>query len=490
MRQEVKVLIAAFVALDVAVVGWLLARKPAEGPTGGLDAAMQPLMADATMEQARWDLSDRAGELNIVLVSMDALRYDHTGLSGDTRGLTPNLDAFAQEAVVFHDTVAAASWTLPSHMAVWTGRWPSVHGVTNKLRLLSQDQMVPTQLSPGIETFPDHLIRNGYTAAAFTGGAGVQASYGFGRSFETYQDDRPFAGLDYGIEPALDWLQAHAGERFFMFLHGYDSHGQYPLPESELGALKAGYSGTLDGGIEEQARLRELGLGTIDDPGDQQDLTEVLGADDARFLARVYERKVRDADQRLGTFLNRFRSMGLMDRTIVAVISDHGDEFMEHNGLDHGSTLFEEQTRVVMAVRFPGYARRHDIRTPVRLLDLFPTIFDALGLQGPPGADGRSLLPILRGKPLELPLFSETDYRLFVHHRMARRGPYKLILDLADGEKELYDLTQDPGEQKDISSSNPRVTYEMEQELRGWMDQTRTNPQDYLGIRQKPIEIF
>jgi arylsulfatase A-like enzyme len=145
---------------------------------------------------------------------------------------------------------------------------------------------------------------------------------------------------------------------------------------------------------------------------------------------------------------------------------------------------------VVTMIRFPGYARRQDIQDTVRLVDVFPTVFDALGLEGPKGVDGTSLLPLLRGASLELPIYSETDYRLFVHHRMTRRGDHKLILDLADGEKELYDLAADPGETTDISSQNPRVTYELEQSLRGWMDATRTNPQDYMGIKQKPIEIF
>ena len=488
--KNIRILVACLVVLNAGVIAWLLARRPQGETIGGQETVAEGLLADNTMEESRYDLSDRADELNLLLVSMDALRYDRTGFGGHTGGLTPNLDALAEESVVFHDAVAPASWTLPSHMSIWTARWPSVHGVTNKLRLLSQDQMVPTQLSPGIETFPDYLIRQGYLAAGFSGGAGVQASYGFGRDFETYQDDRYFAGLDYGVEPALEWLEQHRGQRFFLFLHGYDSHGQYPLPDSSLQTLRAEYKGVLKGDIEEQAELREKGLDAIEHPGEEADLTAELGEEDARFLMAVYEQKVAAADERLGTFLARFRSMGLLENTLVAVISDHGDEFMEHGALDHGTSLFEEQTHVVMMLRFPGYARRQDIQAPVRLLDVFPTVFDALGLQGPAGADGRSLLPLLRGQEMDLPIFSETDYRLFVHHRMTRRGDHKLILDLADGEKQLYDLSADPVEAQDISSSNPRVTYEMEQELRGWMDRTRTNPQDYMGIRQKPIEIF
>jgi choline-sulfatase len=492
--KNFRTLIIILVLVNVAVVIWFLARRPSSGPgqapvTGGTVASA--LMSDKTMEKARYDLEDQADKLNVILISMDALRYDRTGVSGNTSGLTPNLDAFAEEAVVFRDATAAASWTLPSHMSVFTGRWPSVHGVTNKLRLLSQDQMVPTALSPGIETFPDVLVRLGWKAAAFTGGAGVQATYGYGRNFDTYLDDRPFAGMDYSAPKAIEWLSNHASDHFFLFLHGYDSHGQYPLPESEVQTLKGDYKGTLDGTIEENAKLREEALSTIKNPGDSMDFTSHLSEADAKFLLGIYDRKVRDADQRLGSFLGQLRASGLLDRSVVVIMSDHGDEFMEHKGLDHGATLFEELTHVVLMMRFPGYTHRQDVKENVRLIDIFPTVFDALGIQGPAGADGRSLLPLLRGQgDLKLPVFSETDYRLFVHLRMVRRGTQKLVLDLADGGKLLYDLKTDPSEKQDTSSADPRATYEMEQLLRAWMETTRTNPQDYLGIRQKPITIF
>ena len=101
-----------------------------------------------------------------------------------------------------------------------------------------------------------------------------------------------------------------------------------------------------------------------------------------------------------------------------------------------------------------------------------------------------SLLPLLRGQKLDLSVYAESDYRLFVHQRMIRRGKFKLILDLLDGKRELYNLEKDPGETEDISSQDPRVTYEMEQDLRRWMDTSKTNPQDYLGLTEEPITIF
>ena len=487
--KQLRPLFALAVLLNVVLVGWLLWERPGAEPLTS-ETALAPLVSTETFEAARYDLSDRADELNLIVISLDALRYDRTGFGGNPDGLTRNLDQFADESVVFHDVVSAAPWTLPSHMSMWTARWPSIHGVTNKLKLLSSDQMVETSLSPGIETFPDHLVRSGWRAVAFTGGAGVQARYGFGRGFEAYLDDRYFGGFDYTVPAALEWLQENRDDRFFMFLHGYDTHGQFPLSDGSVSSVRSGYDGSLDGGIEENARLREGALEAIDEPGAPPHLGEELSSDDISFINDIYNRKVRDADQRVGTFLAQLRSTGLLDRSIVAIVSDHGDEMMEHGAVDHGATLYQEQLHTVMMIRFPGYARRQDIQQPVRSLDLFPTLFDAMGLEGPSGVNGESLLPTLRGGSQDLPLFAETDYRLFVHLRMMRRGPHKLILDLQDGGRELYNLIDDPLEQEDISSAEPRMTYELEQDLRRWMDETRTNPEDYLGVRQKPITVF
>jgi choline-sulfatase len=487
--KQFRLLAVLFVLANIAFVGFLVMNQGSGEAPKTLGDAMKPLVEDETLDKARYDLKARAGELNVILISLDALRYDRTGFGGNKDGLTPNLDAFAEEAVVFHNTTSAAPWTLPSHMSMWTGRWPSIHGVTNKLKVLAADQMVDASLSPGIETFPDHLIRQGYKAVAFTGGAGVGSKFGFGRGFDTYLDDKPFAGFEYSIPAALDWIGKNRDAHFFMFLHGYDSHGQHPVEGNPRDAMPD-YKGTLDGSIEEQARLREEGFASIKTPGQAPDLTNVVSPEDVKFLKAVYDKKVRLADQRLGTFLSQLRANGLLDKSVVAVVSDHGDEFLEHGYVDHGGSLCQHQLHTVMMVRFPGYARRQDVQTAVRSLDVFPTIFDALGLSGPGGVDGKSLLPILRGEAEDLPIFSETDYRLFVHHRMTRKGDKKIILDLEDGQKQLFDVKADPDEQNDVSSKEQRTAYEMEQALRGWMDQTRTNPQDYLNISEKPIQIF
>ena len=113
------------------------------------------LVSTKTLENARYDLSDQADKLNIILISLDALRYDVTGLNGG-ESATPNLLQFANESVVFLNSTSAAPWTLPSHMSVWTARWPSIHQVTNKLKLLASEQMVEIRyllVSKPIQTY-------------------------------------------------------------------------------------------------------------------------------------------------------------------------------------------------------------------------------------------------------------------------------------------------------------------------------------------------
>ncbi len=479
-------IVLAVVVANAALGGWFLLREPAVDTA----APPAPVAGAGTVSLARYDLRARAKDLNVIVIDVDSLRFDRLAAGGNPDALTPNLDAFAKEAVVFRKAISAAPWTVPATMSIWTGRWPSSHGVTNKLKLDAKGEMALTTLAPEIRTFPEMLVGAGWTAAAFTGGAGVSASFGYGRGFTTYLDDRRFAGLDYSAPPAMAWLEQNLDSHFFLFLHGYDVHGQHPLDGIDPRVAVPAYKGTLDGSIEEQARLREQGLAAIQRPGDPATLEGVLSAEDAAFLLGVYDAKVRQADERVGKVLDRLRTSGLLDRSIVAIVADHGEEFMEHAYIDHGATLCDHQLHVPLMIRFPGDTQQVLVDTPVRTLDLFPTLFDALGVAGPDGADGKSLLPLLRGEQATYPIFAESDYRLFVHQRMAQLGDDRLVLDLEDGQRQLFDLAADPAERHDASVAKAREAYELEQSLRTWMDATRTNPADYLGVRQDPIKIF
>jgi len=188
--------------------------------------------------------------------------------------------------------------------------------------------------------------------------------------------------------------------------------------------------------------------------------------------------------------MTRVRELGLMDKSIVVVLSDHGEEFMEHGYLDHGATICEHQLHVPMMIRFPKGAGARVVDSAVRSIDMFPTVFDALGLASPAEIDGKSLIPLLRGEKLELPIYAESDYRLFVHLRSRTLDGKKLVLDLEDGQKSLFDLNTDPGEQTDLSGTDPRVAYEMDQDVRTWMGSMGLDPNQYLGLQEEHIKLF
>lgn len=439
---------------------------------------------------ATYDYKAQADKLNIILISIDSLRFDRTGLGGSK--LTPNIDSFAKEAVQFANATAVAPWTVPATMAIFTGLFPTQHGVVNKLKPNpAGGEPIFDQLRPEIKTFPDMLLAKGWKAAAFTGGAGVSAKFGYNRGgYDTYLDDKTFSGMEYSGPAAKAWLDAHKTDHFFLFFHGYDVHGQHPLLDQAPRAAVPDYQGKLDGGIEEQAKLREQGLAAIKKPGDPPNLVGAIDAEDTRFLTAVYDAKVKEADARVGDFLQHVKDLGLYDSSIIVILADHGEEFMEHGYLDHGATICDHQIRVPLMVRFPKGEGAKVVDAPVRTFDAFPTVFDALGIEGPPDVSGKSLLPLARGEKLDLPIYAESDYRLFVHLRGERKDGKKFVFDLEDGQKSLYDLAADPGELKDLSTEDAKTTYEMEQSVRTWMGSMGTDPSRYLNVQEESIKLF
>lgn len=458
----------------------LFAGCPAEAPAPPAPVVQAP-------KGPTFDYASQAASLNVIIISVDSLRADRTGLGGGK--VTPNIDVFQKEAVAFTDATAAAPWTVPSHMAIFTGLWPTRHGVVNKLVAPpGGGEMVFDKLKDTIPTYPEKLAAAGFNGVGFTGGAGVSGKFGYNRGFSSYLDDKVFAGMDYSGPAAETWLREHSAEHFFMFFHGYDVHGQHPLVDRTPREAIPTYTGAMDGSIEEQAKLREAGLAAIVNPGDPP--KGDISAEDTAFLLGVYDAKVQEADARVGKFIATLKELGLYDKSIIVLMADHGEEFMEHGYVDHGATLCQHQLHVPLMIRFPKGEGAQVVKTPVRTIDIFPTVFDALGLPEIADVDGKSLLPLLAGEKLDLPVRAESDYRLFVRLRAARTGDKKVILDLQDGQKALYDVMADPNEATDLSATDARTTYEIEQDLRTWLGAMKTDPNQYLGVKEEPIKLF
>jgi arylsulfatase A-like enzyme len=404
-------------------------------------------------------------EYNLILIAFEPLGANHVGAYGYKKNTTPNLDAFAKESFLFEQAVSPSSWTLPAFMSWFTSLYPERHRVTNKYSRFNGKEGVLATLpeqAPGTVTLTQVLREQGYRTAAFTGGASLAKEFGFGLGFEEYQDQPRFGGFDRTMPAALEWLSQHRQEKFFLFVEGYDVHGQFPLNRENLGKfLNPPYQGALKGTEEEYWALRDRNL---------EEGSVTLPPEDLRFWKAIYDTKIHDADQRFGGFIAKLRELGVLDNSIVIVSSGSGNEYLEHGRIDHGFSLYEELTHVPLLIRVPGQKGR--VPDLVRTLDLMPTALDLLGITPKEGIkkqmQGVSLTPLLTGKHLALDGISETDYLLRAFRRSLRTNDgWKFIISLDTEERELYNLKSDPGEKHNLARENPRKAYELEQKLFG-----------------------
>ena len=406
---------------------------------------------------------------NVLLVSFDALQASHVSHLGYFRNTTPEIDKIAATAYSFENAVNPASWTVPSYMSWFTSTYPSEHKLVNKFSKFSKEEKVLSnlsQLSPGLTTLAQVFKQNGYSTGGFTGDAGVSGFFGYAKGFDVYYDNVTFGGLEYSAPLALEWLEKNKDKPFFMFLHGYDSHGQY-VPEKgfDYRFVDSGYTGIYNGSKQQQAELREKGLA-----GQGLNLTE----EDVKFWRAVYDEKIQRADAKFAEFMKKFEEMDLLNNTIIIIASDHGTELYEHGRFDHGFSLYDELIHAPLVVYVPGGKKGVRIKEQVRTIDLMPTIIELTGLKAGEGVEkqmrGVSLVPAMSGEKLELDAFSETDYRRYTYKRSLRKANgWKLIYTLESGAKELYDLKTDPQEKNNLVEKEPAKAYELEQELFGYL---------------------
>lgn len=395
-------------------------------------------------------------DCSVVLVSLDAVQAAHVGALGGRKGVTPRFDRLAARGVLFTQAVSPAPWTVPASMSWFTGAEPSTHKVTNKFAdYAGKIELANLARLSGLRTLADALKAAGYATGGFTADAGVNGAFGFKQGFDVYVDSvPPFHGYERSIPEAMAWLSREKPAKYFLFLHGYDAHGQHAPIDGLDRRYAAGYKGRFDGSPRQQRDLRELGL-----EGKPLD----LGPADVAFWRAVYDEKINRADALLGVFFDYLEHTKRLDKTVVVLVADHGTEFYEHRRFDHGATLYDELVHVPLAVIVPGGPSGERVTHQVGTLSLMPTILDLLGVAPDEGLRrqmrGRSLVPDMLGRTREgQDVFLETDYRLFTRKRGLRtKEGLKYVLTVEDGKQELYDLRSDPGELKDLAASRPET---------------------------------
>ena len=434
---------------------WLdreLALTPWAGETVEISFALEgdPGAVGAWSAPELFVPGERPDGWDVILVSLDTLRADRLGAYGYRRPTSPRLDALAREGVLFRTAIAQAPWTRPSHASMLMSRYPGEAGRATT------------------PTLAEALWRAGWRTTALTGGGQVDYRFDiFQRGFESFQATHWIDDL----ESVVRLLEAGRSRRELLFLHTYKVHDPY---------VEATFTAGMPRGR----------LGPTFGKKDWERLGKRLGPEERRYVSALYDGGVAWVDERLGALFDRLRDEGLLDRALVVVTSDHGEQFWEHGSWRHGMNVYDHQLHVPLIVRLPpALARRlvpgagdealrgRVIADQVQLVDLYPTLLDLLGLPPQPELSGRSLRPLLTGAtaPEREALAENTNIPTY-ERKTLRTTRFKFIVStprpwlrrkgMREG-YELFDLRRDPGEKVDLAARHPEVAAFLHQRLKG-----------------------
>ena len=422
----------------------------------------------------------------VILIVGDTLRQDHLDVYGYARSTAPVLSRMAAEGVLFQDTQSQASWTKVSVPSILTSLYPTTHGITEFT------DRVPASAVTIAEAYREAGYATWSTASVpFSGQLsnlhqGVEVLHERASvSEEGSKTSRPF------VDRLLSWLEDHREVPFFVFLHVFDPHSPFE-PRSPYNALwadparKEEHEQQVDRVREyiETPAMKRRGLPTREE-------MERAGIDIEPFLGYEqdwYDGSIRGMDAEIGRVMETLGQLGLEDRTLVAFISDHGEEFLEHGRHWHGNTIYGEMTNIPLILSWPGRLPAGKlVEETVQSIDLMPTLLQLSQLPLPETLQGQSLVPLLaeegdvatRERWQSRPAFSEhvalpifqTEIDSFA---MVTDG-WKLIHNVRRPsdfpEYELYDHGNDPLNLKDLAGENPEVVEPLSQQLELWHEQ-------------------
>jgi arylsulfatase A-like enzyme len=393
---------------------------------------------------------------NVLLISLDTLRRDHLGCYGYRRDVSPNIDALTMTSVVYDDAITQAGSTLSSHKSVMTSVYPPMLSVPGDQRL-NRRRMTVSEM----------LLNRGYRTVAFANGLGwVTPLFRFDQGFDKYvvPSRRIVPKLATAEEItglALEWLSKHSRDRFFMFLHYGDIHSDfgslpYSAPEPYGSRFVPPGSERFDRSAEPirgSAYLSAINWGRYHP-----------SAEEIEYIKALYDGGICYTDHYIGELVRGLSEEGLLDRTMVVIFADHGEEFGEHGRMLHG-WVYCEVARVPLIVRYPG-GRMGGSRVGglVELLDVAPTILAAVGAKPGPEMCGRDLasLEVGEGKPAAFTV-GEDAYAL-------RTDRWMYLMNIEDGHREMYRIAEDPGERIDVTGVYPEDQKSLEAKLLGWIE--------------------
>lgn len=388
-------------------------------------------------------------DTNVLLVTLDTLRWDYLGSYGKEDIATPHIDELAARGIKFEQAIAQIPLTTPSHASILTGAYSQVH----KIRDIGG-----FTLAEDVPTLATLTRKAGFETAAFVGASVLHRRYGLNAGFRTYNDDmagdkdsdklpgvvaevRANVISDRAIDWLTGWEKADPHRPFFLWVHYYDPHLPYDPPEP----FKSQYP---------------------EDP---------------------YAGEVAYTDQQLGRLLKFMEAGGLFDNTLVVVLADHGEGLGEHGEYTHGVFLYESTMHIPMIIAGPDLPRGGVVEQQVRSIDVMPTILDYLGVEAGEKVQGTTLLPAMKeGRRVRThycymeTLYPRTQMR-WAELRGMRTDDWKLIIA---PKPELYDLNEDLQESNNLAGLHQPEADRLQKQI--W--EINGPPESWGAIEAQPLD--
>ena len=439
-------------------------RSPRSSPGPRRALAALPLAVAGLALACGCAPEEQAAIDHVLLVVVDTLRADHLGSYGHPRSPTPAIDSIAARGVRFAEAYSQCSWTAPSMVSLFTGRY------------LAEDRL---EVPEGLPTLARSFQEAGWATGAFIMNDIVSAAGNFDEGFDEFVQLRPYESN----APILDWIDRNAGGRAFTYVHLNEAHDPYELPEW---AGEQHYRDEPDPVSEQRRHYYETVQRDLKLEGD-------LGREIRAIETEIggYVDDVAFADARIGELLEALDAHGLTERAAVVITSDHGEGLFTRVAMmsgqrgqhlargqaptltstlmmTHGNQVNRELLHVPWVLAAPGLPQGEVVDGPVELVDLFPTLLDVVDLPKPFGLQGVSRMPAIEGRA-QLPAVAYARTRMA--STLITPDGWQLILPTAVGVCEegllpaLYDLNEDPEARVNKAVDEPEVVAELTEQL-------------------------
>lgn len=397
-------------------------------------------------------------QTNIILISLDTVRPDHLGCYGYQRNTSPAIDRLAADGVLFKNTYSTTSWTLPGHVSLLTS-----------LNCLNHQVYFPLQkMNPDVLTLADILRTEQFYCAAFTGGGYLSETYGFSKGFDAYQEIKLHGDQAIRLDEAerlaqlaSRWLEDNKDKNFFLFLHTYQPHDPY------ANLSPAGREFLEENAEWDQVRMEPLfsGKGRFDTQFSEKEKQNIIA---------LYDGEIKYTDVFfVQPILDKLKELGLYEKSLIILTSDHGEEFFDHEAWLHDHSIYDEGIKIPLVIKFPDTEHKgRQIEKIARITDIMPTILEQMKIKTSyKQFDGASLFPLLNGKEKTQRTFvtdlalrefeiaptvistNKNNFKFILNKKISSPYAKRVVRNFDGSQIELYDLEKDPKETRNLAAN-------------------------------------